>query len=86
MNQEQIHNGFYEYEMAEYGDPVDPIAEENAAIKKRIRMHIQKLTREAGQAPRLLKVAIEAAEKARIEQEVEEMLANEQRSTMGQWA
>ena len=80
------HNFFYEFKMAEYSQP-DEIADENADIKARLNLHIQQMTMQRDGTLSSMKVAIAEHEKQRLEDEVAELLADEQRATsMGGWA
>lgn len=59
----------------------------NAAIKDSLNLLIQEMTQQRDGTFKATKLAIEQKVQKRVEEEVEELLADEQRSTeMGQWA
>lgn len=81
------NQNFFEGKMTSYNDAVEEIIDENAEIKSRINLLIQELTVQRDGQNKNMKLAIKEAEKLRLEEEVAELLADEQRSTtMGGWA
>jgi hypothetical protein len=68
-------------------DDDDPVAAANADIKARLNLHIDKMVRDSLGNVESIRLQIAEAEKKRVQDEVEELLAEEQRTTvMGQWA
>jgi hypothetical protein len=68
-------------------DEADEITRANLDIKDRLYFHIKQMTIKASGDIESIRLQIKEADRIRVEQEVEELLADEQRSTsMGQWA
>lgn len=66
---------------------VDAITQANLDIKARLNLHIQQMTKKASGDIESIRLQIKEADRIRVEQEVDELLADEQRTTsMGQWA
>lgn len=80
------------WKWAKKDEPEDDLEEDetlakNVAIKESLNLLIQELTQKRDGTFKATKIAIEEKVKKRVEEEVEELLADEQRSTvMGQWA
>lgn len=68
-------------------DEADEITQANLDIKAQLALHIQQMTKKSTGDLESIRLQIKEADRIRVEQEVEELLADEQRSTsMGQWA
>ena len=66
---------------------VDEITQANLDIKARLALHIQQMTMKSNGDIESIRLQIKEADRIRVEQEVEELLADEQRTTvMGTWA
>lgn len=68
-------------------EKLDEITQANLDIKARLALHIQQMTKKATGDIESIRLQIKEADRLRVEQEVDELLADEQRTTvMGQWA
>ena len=89
---ELVFQDFFERVIKDYvkDEPepeVDEITRANLDIKGRLNLHIQQMTKKATGDIESIRLQIKEADRLRVEQEVDELLADEQRTTvMGQWA
>lgn len=86
---------FFKQAMRKYEEPEleedeveeDRINQANIDIKAKLDLHIRQMAKKSLGDLGSIRLQIKEADRIRVEQEVEELLAEEQRSTsMGQWA
>lgn len=86
---ESVFQNFFDRVIKDYvKEPeVDEITQANLDIKARLNLHIQQMTKKVTGDIESIRLQIKEADRIRVEQEVDELLADEQRTTvMGQWA